>query len=79
MDTFSLEDQDGIELFLTQQGRNNCAEMESNDGESDSSFLGLDADDFCSPCVSLVPNAEGTQHYSDISDEEAVFQETNKR
>ena len=64
MDTFSLEDNDANELFITQTPSNN------NDGVK---LIGSLADpmDFSSPCQSLLPaSASKSVDFSDISDEE---------
>ena len=74
MNLFSLEEDDGNELFLTQV----CKEHKGGDvGEDDeflrlmnSSQLGIRATDFQSPCVSLRERKNYDPVYEDISDEE---------
>ena len=65
MDVFSLEDDDGNELFITQS---------SNDDNATNglSIIG-DGNDFLSPCVSILDKSKGVsdqQHYEDISDDD---------
>ena len=64
---FSLEEEDGSELFLTQQSRSNN-EVEESEGNCESTWFGMDPLDFTSPCVSLVGG--GNPVYSDNSDSE---------
>ena len=72
MDTFSLED-DGNELFVTQEARHIDVDMEKNT-EYDDSVFGIEADDFSEP-LGLAGNVnEGVPHYSDISRDEVDFQ-----
>ena len=76
LDTFSLEDEDYNELFITQSSSNDVG-MEVQDNDSgEGKFLGLEKDDFSSPMVSLV-GAHGIE-YSDISEDE-FEQETAMR
>ena len=60
MDIYSLEDDEGNDMFLTQEfhGRNN----------SQSSGILRNPLDFQSPCVSILGNNKG--EYSDISDDD---------
>ena len=60
MDVFSLEEDDGNDMFIT-------LTLRDDQNRNFSSILG-DPMDFSSPCVSLV-NRE-TPHYLDISDDE---------
>ena len=73
MDSFSLEDEDMGDLFLTQNSSNLDKEEEKEDNENEE-FLGLSAMDFSSPCVSLIPQVEKSSHYSDISDDDDMFE-----
>ena len=54
MDNFSLEEDDGQELFLTQRGYGD--DQNTINGEK-GSFLG-DRTDFTSPCVSLISGSK---------------------
>ena len=65
MDTYSLEEEDMGDMFLTQQPRESSEKRVESD-----TFLGLDAADFSSPCVSLIREREACAQYSDISDGE---------
>ena len=67
MDVFSLEEDDGNELFLTQSS-NSDKQVNPNFG-----ILG-DSSDFSSPCVSLVRPV-----YEDISEDEFEFPSTQQR
>ena len=71
-DLFSLEDEDYNELFIAQQPSRNISDLMDKSVENlDSgvdSFLGLSADDFMSPCVSLASKDKFNPQYSDISD-----------
>ena len=67
---FSLEDDDCNDLFITQEAKsdeNLVNEMAKSDGEYDS-FLGVEAMDFASPCVSVVQGLDSV--YPDISEAE---------
>ena len=61
MDLFSLEDDDGNDLFITQSSN-------SSNGNNSNSVIG-DGSDFSSPCVSLVSKNAAPQ-YEDISDDD---------
>ena len=50
---FSLEEEDGSELFLTQQSRSNNEKVEESEGNCESTWFGMDPLDFTSPCVLL--------------------------
>ena len=71
MEVFSLEEEEGNDLFVTQQPREVVYSVSNHQekDESEGSFLGLDVSDFASPCVSLVKPNEAME-YSDISDAE---------
>ena len=64
MDTFSLEDDDCPELFITQSASN--VNVNDSINQNNSSILG-DPSDFSSPCVSIL-----SSQYSDISDDEDI-------
>ena len=70
MDVFSLEEEEGGFLFLTQQSKKDeeLEAMEESCGEED--FLGLDVMDFQSPCVSVVREKGYQPDFSDISDDD---------
>ena len=73
MDVFSLEEEEGSELFLTQEVRSKEKEDKSD------SFCGVDPMNFEEPCRSLVGNGTNEfelPYYSDISDED--FEMENK-
>ena len=81
LDLFSLEDDEFSELFITQEPSVNNHEDEDKDQESiemDNNFqFGKASNDFSSPCVSLVRrNMPELPHYSDISDDENVFEKS---
>ena len=66
MEVFSLEEDDGNELFITQESKIDRINRESND----KGIIG-DPEDFSTPCVSLVSQGKhDTPAYSDISDSE---------
>ena len=68
MDTFSLEDDDFGDLFITQSSSNDNGNtlQEEKDGDT---FLGLNQSDFQSPCSSVRSNLNVSEtQYSDISD-----------
>ena len=63
MDTFSIEDDDGDSLFITQSS-------DKSDKSDNVGILG-DSSDFSSPCVSLISSGKvGDAQYSDISEDE---------
>ena len=67
MEYFSLEEEDGHDLFLTQNSSSQGIVAENS---GNSSILG-DPNDFASPCVSIIGNKKSVQgQYSDISDDE---------
>ena len=49
VDVFSLEEDDGNELFITQEPKDLCVKEDKVDDQSDT-FLGVDVMDFQSPC-----------------------------
>ena len=61
MEVFSLEDDDGNDLFITQSS------TLDKDLSQNNSILG-DSANFSSPCVSIIPGVSA--HYSDISDDD---------
>ena len=68
MDAFSLEEDDGNELFITQQS-NNKDIFDEEKSDSDRDLLGV------RPLMSDGVNmAAGVPHYSDISDDETDFE-----
>ena len=67
MEVFSLEEDDGNELFITQESKENVFEMDKSEEESEN-FLGLDTMDFQSPCSSILSKSDKYQPVcSDIS------------
>ena len=66
----SLEEEDNGDLFLTQvPSQKSCDNLIQSSGGTDGNegkFLGVVADDFASPCKSLVRDND----YSDISEED---------
>ena len=71
METFSLEDDECHELFITQSGSN---KENGDEFGSISAILG-DGSDFSLPCVSIMQS-----QYSDISDDDdLVFPLSQKR
>ena len=62
MEVFSLEDDDGNDLFITQE-----SQMDKNNRKSEGSSILGDPLDFQSPCASLI-----NTHYSDISDDDLM-------
>ena len=70
MDVFSLEEDDGNELFITQEQKDLCVKEDKVDDQSDT-FLGVDVMDFQSPCSSVLKRTDKYQpEFSDISDGE---------
>ena len=71
MELFSLEDEEDYgDIFITQSPK---VQEVGNDGNfaKDRKFLGLDRNDFQSPCASILDIADGNApYYSDISDDE---------
>ena len=69
MEVFSLEDDECLELFITQSS------FQSGDNNNSSKSNGIISDemDFQSPCFSLVNGGNSAvPHYSDISDDDFV-------
>ena len=71
MDTFSLEDDDYGDLFITQSS--NVSAGDSYDAnksmeEEDNLFLGIEPNDFVSPVKSILGADHTSTMYSDISD-----------
>ena len=70
---FSLEDDEWSELFITQELRNNIAEILEKTDENlpmeCGKFLGTYGNDFASPCTSVVQKGN-MLIYPDISDDE---------
>ena len=73
--TCSLEEDDGEELFLTQQVREISVACAEEENEENREFLGLDYNDFTSPCKSLI--GQNVSPYEDISDAEDFEQEND--
>ena len=71
MEVFLLEEEDSYgDIFVTQTPKVQSVDMDINK-EEESSFLGLLADDFRSPCTSLLSLGSNTgAQYLDISDDE---------
>ena len=71
MELFSLQEEDDYgDIFITQTPK---VQEVGNEGNSakDGQFLGLDCDDFQSPCASILDISTGNvPYYSDISDDE---------
>ena len=69
----SLEDYECSQLFITQEPKENITDLlnRSDDKveEKDELFLGIAANDFQSPCLSLIKTNNDAM-YSDISDVE---------
>ena len=73
---FSLEDDDYGGLFITQESK----EDKVPEINKDNLFLGVEETDFESSCSSLVGNNSLLNcHYSDISDEEMDFEQSNNK
>ena len=69
MDTFSLEDDDYGDMFITQSSKDNVEIVPDDDNSNKELFLGLSKNDFSSPCSSLLKGQSDSNHqYSDISD-----------
>ena len=80
MDTFSLEDEDMSGLFITQESSQSVDNFDENNDEELDSILGVAADDFGSPCISLLPQSENySPEVSDISDDDKEFDGKRKR
>ena len=79
LDVFSLEEDEGNELFITQSSSDNTMmELCQDDKELDilNGFsLGVPNTDFQSPCVSLLDKSKNQPIYEDISDDE--FEQKN--
>ena len=78
MELFSLEDEDTTGLFITQESKNLVHEECDKSEDEFESLLGLDVNDFTSPCVSLVPKKAYVPEYSDISEDEGAFEKGNE-
>ena len=67
---FSLEDEEGNNLFITQESSEKIEEVVHSD--SSENFLGIDPMDFKSPCASFVADHSSLyqNEFSDISDDE---------
>ena len=80
LDLFSLEDEDCSQLFITQQPSQKIVNMldksDENNDSGNETFLGLSADDFKSPCSSLVTKSVLSNDYSDISDVDEFVPQT---
>ena len=63
MELFSLEEDDGNDLFITQE-----SSYDRNNLQNCDKYLGKDATDFQSPCVSVIDKFK--LQYSDISDDD---------
>ena len=75
MDLYSLEDDGGEEMFITQTPRCNMLDnIEMSGNEENEQFLGVNVNDFQSPCSSLVNQGDGHRAiYEDISDDDGDF------
>ena len=81
MDTFSLEDDDYGDMFITQSSKDNIEIVPDEDNSNKELFLELPKNDFSSPCSSLLKGQSDSNHqYSDISDyeEESMDQNDNE-
>ena len=76
MELFSLEDEYGDELFITQNPRDsNVEDKEFSQSDGNEGFLGVNPRNFQSPCSSLVNRVQGVRPvYEDISDDETAFE-----
>ena len=80
METFSLEDEDIGNLFITQEPSQNVEKMRINEEEEEDSIFEISGNDFSSPCVSLIRHKENyCPEVSDVSDGEMDFQEMKSR
>ena len=80
METFSLEDEDTGNLFITQEPSKSEEKMRINEEERGYYFLEYLANDFTSPCVSPVGHKENyCPEVTDVSDGEIDFEETKSR
>ena len=68
MDTFSLEEDDYGDLFITQEVNNGDGKELVKNFDNQDDFLGLNPHDFQSPCKSVVGAKLNECHYLDISD-----------
>ena len=70
---YSLEEDESLEMFVTQVATQDSVQNVSQSYEkmdiNDGSFLGLDRQDFTSPCTSLVKQNQ----YSDISEDDEFY------
>ena len=77
MDTFSLEEDEFSELFITQESNRSVSNV-SEEENADKLFLGVEEDDFGTLSVSIVRSKE-VPHYSDISEDNKDFEKPNFR
>ena len=71
MDTFSLEDDDYDDLFITQSSKEDDNSNVTVNGSQENMFSGVKENDFSSPCSSILNgNCDSANAYSDISDYE---------
>ena len=68
MDTYSLEDDDFGDLFITQSSTTGSDVVDNKNEEENQLFWGLNPMDMQSPCTSYVSNNVTENDYSDISD-----------
>ena len=70
MEVFSLEEDEGDSLFITQEPSDKNGDVVHSDSSED--FLGLDQMDFQLPCVSIRSDRSSSyqNNFSDISDDE---------
>ena len=76
MEEFSLEEEEGNALFLTQEPSQIQGQIQDNSDGNDDLFCGVQVGDFQSPVKSLCEGVRNVM-YSDISDEEMDFEEEN--
>ena len=72
MEYYSLEEDEGNAMFLTQQPNENIGQNSDRNEEGEGMFCGVAVTDFQSPCTSM--NKQKVAQYSDISDEESSFE-----
>ena len=71
METYSLEDDDYRDPFITQTSKDDVGNVHNEEEpmeEDNNLFLGVDPGDFNSPMKSLVMAGVGSNDYLDISD-----------
>ena len=72
---FSLEDDEGNDMFITQTPSTSDGNtQELNNQSGGELFLGIEVDDFQSPCSSLVSKSMKQPIYSDISDDDMEWE-----